>query len=605
MTKITTDFAGSEDAATRMTRLEEIHDFWWGDGAFVDAATLGGVRTEMNTIYDDTANGEAFGSWLVKWNALNEPDKLLNDTLKDANPAAFILADDTARIFGPDGVTAVSAPGTAVSLAADDWQGLVLGAELRSAGAVTTVGSPGTIATYNGGTGAGSSFRLNGSNSSGIIFDVDELKVFLVDIEVLTGSAQIRGTNPTGTQLLVLPSGRSRIPVYVPSGANIIITSGTDAAATTYTVHSVREITNWAAYQSTAAARPTWGRAPAQVRNLWSGRSDTPSSGSRTVTAVQHVLSFTGTGSVARSGVSTGTLVGTGANDRVQVAFTPTAGSLTLTITGDVRNLQLETGATRTTYQRRGVTQTDITESGVSSFGLLSFDGSDDALLHQLANGGTVAVALFGRGGSYLIPSITLTAPSVLQLGPLSVLDDGVLVSGCPTGILRAVGTVPWSSRFELVGYAVMKANPSAEEKARAMRYFAASGARGYFTAGANTAVNGGFGADTGWTKGTGWSIGAGVATKTAGSAAALEQAQTIAAAGVYLWTANITRSAGTLTPRLTGGTTFNGTAYAAGGALSGILIGQSGNTTLGFQGDASFAGTVDNVTLQLLTPEF
>ena len=62
-------------------------------------------------------------------------------------------------------------------------------------------------------------------------------------------------------------------------------------------------------------------------------------------TAQSYTLSFYGTGTVVRSGTSTGTLVGTGANDRVFVTFTATAGSLTLTITGSVSDWQLEAGA--------------------------------------------------------------------------------------------------------------------------------------------------------------------------------------------------------------------------------------------------------------------
>jgi len=71
-----------------------------------------------------------------------------------------------------------------------------------------------------------------------------------------------------------------------------------------------------------------------------------PVTQSVTVTAVQHVLSFYGTGTVTRSGVSSGALVGTGANNRVQVAFTPTAGSLTLTLAGSVTSPQLEISPT-------------------------------------------------------------------------------------------------------------------------------------------------------------------------------------------------------------------------------------------------------------------
>jgi hypothetical protein len=65
-----------------------------------------------------------------------------------------------------------------------------------------------------------------------------------------------------------------------------------------------------------------------------------------TVSAVAYTLSFWGTGTVTLSGVSTaGPLVGTGAGDRVSLTFTPTAGSLTLTVSGTVSNAQLETGS--------------------------------------------------------------------------------------------------------------------------------------------------------------------------------------------------------------------------------------------------------------------
>jgi hypothetical protein len=70
-----------------------------------------------------------------------------------------------------------------------------------------------------------------------------------------------------------------------------------------------------------------------------------------TVTAVPWTLSFYGTGTVTLSGVSTaGPLTGTGAANRVALAFTPTAGTLTLTVTGSVTSAQLEVGTFATSY---------------------------------------------------------------------------------------------------------------------------------------------------------------------------------------------------------------------------------------------------------------
>lgn len=71
-----------------------------------------------------------------------------------------------------------------------------------------------------------------------------------------------------------------------------------------------------------------------------------------TVSATPYTLSFYGTGTVTLSGVSTaGPLVGTGAfPSRVVLTFTPTAGTLTVTVSGSVVNAQLEAGSFATSY---------------------------------------------------------------------------------------------------------------------------------------------------------------------------------------------------------------------------------------------------------------
>ena len=79
--------------------------------------------------------------------------------------------------------------------------------------------------------------------------------------------------------------------------------------------------------------------------------SATLSTQSVTVAAASNTLSFYGTGTVTLTGVSTaGPLVGTGANNRVSLTFTPTVGVLVLTVSGSVTNAQLEAGASSTSY---------------------------------------------------------------------------------------------------------------------------------------------------------------------------------------------------------------------------------------------------------------
>ena len=100
---------------------------------------------------------------------------------------------------------------------------------------------------------------------------------------------------------------------------------------------SVRELPGNHAFQTTATSRP---RLSARYNLL--NNTDVLSTQSITVRNVKHILSFSGTGSVALSGAFTGTLAGTGANNRVYLEFTPTAGSLTLTVSGSVEKAQLE-----------------------------------------------------------------------------------------------------------------------------------------------------------------------------------------------------------------------------------------------------------------------
>jgi len=94
------------------------------------------------------------------------------------------------------------------------------------------------------------------------------------------------------------------------------------------------------------------------------------------VTATPYTLSFTGTGTVTLSGASTaGPLVGTGAadTDRVSLTFTPSAGTLTLTVSGSVTFAQLEAGSSASplipTYGASVTRGADNLSTLLSSFG--------------------------------------------------------------------------------------------------------------------------------------------------------------------------------------------------------------------------------------------
>lgn len=81
-----------------------------------------------------------------------------------------------------------------------------------------------------------------------------------------------------------------------------------------------------------------------------------------TSSAVAYTLSFYGTGSIVLSGTHSATVTGTAAYPtRKTYTFTPTAGTLTLTVSGTVQYAQLEAGAFATSF-----IPTDSTAGGIT-----------------------------------------------------------------------------------------------------------------------------------------------------------------------------------------------------------------------------------------------
>jgi hypothetical protein len=78
--------------------------------------------------------------------------------------------------------------------------------------------------------------------------------------------------------------------------------------------------------------------------------SETVVNQSITTTSEARTLTFYGTGTINLSGTFSGSLVGTGINNRVTLIFTPTSGTLTLTVSGTVTKGQLEIGFFATSY---------------------------------------------------------------------------------------------------------------------------------------------------------------------------------------------------------------------------------------------------------------
>jgi len=121
--------------------------------------------------------------------------------------------------------------------------------------------------------------------------------------------------------------------------------------------------------------------------------TDTLSTQNVSTSASDYSVSFYGTGTITFSGSYSGSLVGTGVNDRVSLTFTATSGTLTSTVSGSVTNAQIENLGYSTSYMpslsTQGVRATE-TATGAGSTDLInSTEGVLYAEIAALDNDGT------------------------------------------------------------------------------------------------------------------------------------------------------------------------------------------------------------------------
>ena len=145
----------------------------------------------------------------------------------------------------------------------------------------------------------------------------------------------------------------------------------------------------------------------------------------RTVTAVAHTLSFYGTGTVVLSGAHVATVTGTGAYPtRTTLTFTPTAGSLILTVTGSVTEAQLEVGAFPTSYIPT------TTASVVRSVDICSITGSDFTSFYNQSEGTIVGGGLTNTPNTASSPELFKSSDGTnnnrIQVGMTNVAGEAV-----------------------------------------------------------------------------------------------------------------------------------------------------------------------------------
>ena len=381
---------------------------------------------------DETADILIWGAQLER-DTTASPYQPVTDWNTEYMAAVGHLVTQFTDSAGTTPVTKVTDP---VGLTLDRRFGLYRGPQLLTSGAIGLTGSA-TAATYSTTTGAGTVTRVDASNQSWVQFSgLTAGRSYQITVSgVSGGTLQVRDGSVTGT---VIASTTSGTPCLVTATGTTITLTASAAATVAFTVTQIQWLPGNHRIQSTSGSRKTLS---ARYNLLLA--TATMATQNVTTVATSYKLSFTGTGTVTLSGTSTaGPLVGTGASVRVSLTFTPTAGTLTLTVSGSVTLADLRTADDAAkaipAYQRVN-TASDYDTDGYPFFWL--YDGTDDSDATASTVDGSASDKVTVIAGIAKLSDAA--AACVIEHTATSASNDGSFILSAPT----AAAVYQWRSK--------------------------------------------------------------------------------------------------------------------------------------------------------------
>jgi hypothetical protein len=441
MTKITTDFVGTEDSSVRLSRLQQITDFYFGSGAFTGASNLGEVRGLLNSVSPvSIANGDFFGTWLLPVNVLNDPDALIAEYLTGLNGAWSGQLDPAlGRLFLDEaGTTPATAPGQVIRRV-NHRAGTITHVTFAS-GQAPTLGRHPTSDHRN---------RLPNNRMDGAAVGV-------------VGSG---GALPTGWGVSNVPAGSVEVLSLTPKSGRPNIRLRITGTPTNNIV--INYIGSAAA--TLAANGQTWtGSVWAQMvggdlTNLSNPRvaiASLTDVGAFIATEAESI--FTGTIAADERRTVSATLAGGGtvARTRTEIRLGWTSGAIDITL--DISAPQLEQAGSASAVQITGASGFDVTEAPFADCWYLEPDGLDDfgtfsaafapagayTLAAALNVPGGVLTPIFGRVAGNAIFNVAGSNRASINFNPAvnnRIWDPGL--TGRQALIARVRGTADYDMR--------------------------------------------------------------------------------------------------------------------------------------------------------------
>lgn len=178
------------------------------------------------------------------------------------------------------------------------------------------------------------------------------------------------------------------------------------------------------------------------------------------VTAAARTLSFYGTGTIVLSGTASATVVGTGSYpSRQTYTFTPTAGSLILTVTGTVQFAQLELGAFATSYIPTTIATTRNADVATMTGANFSdwFNASEGTFVAHasIPSNGALARRILSINDTTVGESIQLALNSTGTNGYFEMRDNAAIQVSTTSGSFSAGALIGYAFAYKLNSCAV------------------------------------------------------------------------------------------------------------------------------------------------------